>query len=266
MRAFGAGHLALLLIIVFPALCLLGDQNIIPKSYFSDKQNFFNQYFVKWAWGWTLCVTTPFLILAGCILWKEYPVLIVRDFTRIIMGTLTWFLWVTLFNYIEEITGNCSTSGYSNKIPCIKAGYEWDGYDISGHSFLLIYSALFIHEELQAYWIVSDAKNNASWFKSICTGAKQLFGIKSPVNENLKGITELLARLEPFLRLCGIVALVIELLWLFMLVWTALYFHAADHKIIGALIAIANWFLTYRVWYKTPLSPGLPGQLVWWRF
>ncbi|XP_072051776.1 acyl-coenzyme A diphosphatase FITM2-like [Amphiura filiformis] len=261
LRSFGAGHLALFICIAYSLLCILGDQKIIPESYFSDKNNFFNQYFVKWAWGWTMCVTAPFILMSGCILWKEYPLLIVRDFLRIIVGILVWFLWVSIFNYIEEMTGNCSTSGYSKKWTCIKAGHVWDGYDISGHSFLLIYSALFIHEELQAYWIVCDLSNNSSWLQSVSSKAKQLFGINNLANETMKSLTNLLARLQPVLFVSALVALCIEVLWLFMMVWTALYFHTTDHKIVGAFIALLNWFVTYRLWYQSPLSPGLPGRL-----
>ena len=258
IKNFSAGRLAVFLLIAYPLLCVLGDLKIAPESYFSDKRNFFNQYFVKWAWGWTMCGTAPIILVAASILWKDYPLLIVRNLLRIAVGFVVWFVWVSLFNFIHGMTGRCTTSGYSNESACRKAGSFWDGYDISGHSFLLIYSALFIREELEAYWILCDISNNASWLGSVSDSAKQLFGVGAP---SFKHVTDLLARFHPVLLLSRFIATFFEVLWLFMLVWTGLHFHTIDSKILGGFIAILSWFLTYRVWYQHQLSPGLPGRL-----
>lgn len=254
--------MALCLILIFPMLCYIGDLNIVPESYFSDKHNFFNQYFVKVAWGWTLGVLTPFIILAGCILWKDYPLLIVRDLSRLVVATLVWFVWVSMFNYIEYLTGSCSTAGYNGKKLCLQAGHNWDGFDISGHSFILMFSALVIHEELQAFWVVTNLSGSSAWFQSISAKAKQIFGVSSPANESMKKFAELMARLEPLLNIFAVIAVLIEVMWLFMLVWTSLYFHSAVDKILGGAIAIFNWLVTYRLWYRSTMSPGLPGKLV----
>jgi hypothetical protein len=37
--------------------------------------------------------------------------------------------------------------GYETKRGCLKAGHFWNGFDISGHVFILIYSSLVLIEE-----------------------------------------------------------------------------------------------------------------------
>jgi len=55
----------------------------------------------------------------------------------------------------------------------------------------------------------------------------------------------------------------LTVLWEFMLLSTALYFHDTSSKIGAGLVAVFFWFITYRVWYRqkntslmTPCSPG----------
>ena len=49
-------------------------------------------------------------------------------------------------------------------------------------------------------------------------------------------------------------------MWEVMLLCTCLFFHSMPQKITGTVIAILFWFLTYQMWYKSSLSPGLPGK------
>jgi len=49
-------YIALLFIV-----SMLTDHFPFPKSYFSDKRNFLNQYFVKLGWGWTCSVVGLFI-------------------------------------------------------------------------------------------------------------------------------------------------------------------------------------------------------------
>ncbi|KAK9877865.1 hypothetical protein WA026_020093 [Henosepilachna vigintioctopunctata] len=51
------------------------------------------------------------------------------------------------------------------------------------------------------------------------------------------------------------------MIWDFMLLTTMLYYHVMVEKLLGGIIAILTWFLTYMIWFRYPaLLPGLPGE------
>lgn len=52
----------------------------------------------------------------------------------------------------------------------------------------------------------------------------------------------------------------VTVLWVWMFVCTSVYFHHLYHKLLGTLCGLLGWYLTYRLWYLKPLSPGLPPQ------
>lgn len=49
-------------------------------------------------------------------------------------------------------------------------------------------------------------------------------------------------------------------IWELMLFTTMMYFHSMPEKLVAGLIAMATWFVTYRVWYTSSLLPPLPGE------
>ena len=149
----------------------------------TSKGNILNVYFVKLGWGWTLALLSPFIIMTSSILYPGPQVasnqdgnresrkqekfsqvisifqkLVTKDLTRIVVCTLVWYFSVNLFVSIESVYGSCAvqsgnsttsqvTSKFSSKYSCSKQGYIWSGFDISGHTFLLMFSILCIIEE-----------------------------------------------------------------------------------------------------------------------
>jgi len=156
------------------------------------------------------------------------------------VGTFGWYFWVNLFVYIEELTGQCQgEETLSSKKTCHLQGFHWDGFDISGHAFLLTYSALVISEEIQVKRLWSAELRNTrrpTWFDHM----------------QLQSLVSLLVEL---LFICISLLLV---LWEFMLVCTSVYFHTIHQKALGAFVALFTWYVIYRVWYKNELSPGRP--------
>lgn len=209
----------------------------LPHSYFSNKRNVFNVYFVKLGWGWTLGLIIPFISLTSFAYTTCNPSAMLRHLSRLVVGTCVWYFWVNLFVYIEELTGFCEgEESLTSKRSCHLQGYHWDGFDISGHTFLLTYSALIISEEIQLKrWLPVLEKEKS----------KGLFGRTNVLHSLL---------IDLFFT-CGSLLLV---LWEFMLVCTSLYFHTVHQKVLGALVALFTWHATYKVWYKSELSPGVP--------
>ena len=190
-----------------------------PQSYFSKKTNVFNVYMVKFSWGWTVGVLFLYLVASHR---PSRP--LARGLARLIVATFSWYFWTTLFVSIEDLTAVCEGGrSFATRSTCKAQGFYWNGFDISGHTFLLIHCCLVMTEEIQP---LKDKKP--------------------------RGRVLLLAWC-----LVGL-----QFLWEFMLVCTALYFHTVYDKIVAAAIAIAIWGLTYQWWYQceTKLTPGKPGQ------
>ena len=209
----------------------------LPQSYFSNKRNVFNVYFVKFSWGWTLSLLIVFVGLTSSIYTSCNLVLMAKHYGRLLVATFSWYFWVNLFLYIEDLTGVCEgDEKFTTRRSCKTQGFHWNGFDISGHAFLLIHCCLVIGEEIQLM---------KHWEKFI-TGTNKASGRQEH------------AMLTPFVRLAFLCIVILQLLWEFMLVCTAVYFHSVYQKVLGAAVAIFTWRVTYRCWYHTDLSPGLP--------
>jgi len=210
----------------------------LPQSYLSNKRNVFNVYFVKLGWGWTLGLLIPFISLTSSVYTSFKPSSMLKHLSRVAVGSFGWYFWVNLFVYIEELTGECEgEETLSSKETCHLQGFHWDGFDISGHTFLLTYSALVISEEIQVKrWWSTERRNTsaASW-------SDRWHALVSPLVELLFICTSLLL-----------------VLWEFMLVCTTVYFHTVHQKVLGALVALFTWYVTYGVWYENEASPGRP--------
>ena len=207
----------------------------LPQSYLSNRRNVLNVYFVKFGWGWTLLVLIPFISFTSSVYTSLNPLAILKHLSRMAVATCGWYIWVNLFVYIEELTGFCEgEEKLISKRSCYQEGFYWNGFDISGHCFLLTYSALVISEELQP---------KLHW-PSITSAVVQT----NP--ENINGFQHRnIARLvTPFVDVFSLFAGLLSILWEFILVFTTIYFHTFSQKVLGAVIAIFTWYIIYRVW------------------
>ena len=202
----------------------------LPQSYLSNKRNIFNVYFVKIAWGWTLLLLIPFISFTSSLYTSLNPFAILKYLGRMVaVATCGWYIWVNLFVYIEELTGFCEEETLISKRSCYQEGFYWNGFDISGHCFLLIYSALVIKEELQPklYW------------PSIMSPVVET----SPENINRFKHRNIARLVTPFVEVFSFFAGLLSILSEFMLVFATIYFHTVHQKVLGALIAIFTWCL-----------------------
>ncbi|KAK5864017.1 hypothetical protein PBY51_000994 [Eleginops maclovinus] len=212
---------------------ILKELELVPQTYFSSTRNALNVYFVKVSWGWTLLLLTPFLLLSNSSFNLTVPSQC-RRLLSLAVATAVWYIFTETFFYIEDATGSCYETDtvdfvnkeFMSKASCRRAGFRWDGYDISGHSFILAYSALFIVEETAPMASLRTAKLSA------------------------------LNRMV--LNLLYVALNLIVIVWVWMFACTSVYFHDPSHKLLGTICGLIGWYLTYRVWYLKPLSPGLP--------
>ncbi|KAK6308374.1 hypothetical protein J4Q44_G00216450 [Coregonus suidteri] len=153
-------YIRLTLPLIFLGISIVGSvvkhTQIVPETYFSNRRNVVNMYFVKVSWGWTLLLLTPFILFTS---YKRLTFAL-RRLSSLVVATAIWYTFTEAFSYIEGTTGTCHVpepeamdqvphhDEITSKWSCRKAGGQWDGYAISGHSFILSYSALIIAEEM----------------------------------------------------------------------------------------------------------------------
>ncbi|CAN9515609.1 unnamed protein product [Ophioblennius macclurei] len=215
---------------------IVKELQLVPQTYFSSSRNVLNVYFVKVSWGWTVLLLTPFLLLSNSSFSRSVSFL-GRRLLSLVVASAVWFVCTETFFYIEDMTGSCYGGEASNvvqeefttKATCRQAGHRWHGYDISGHSFILAYSSLFIMEEIAP-----------------------MASLKTATLSELPRMV---------LQLLYVALNLIVVLWIWMFACTSVYFHDPSHKLLGTICGLLGWYLTYQVWYLNPLSPGLPPQL-----
>ncbi|XP_032520772.1 acyl-coenzyme A diphosphatase FITM2 [Danaus plexippus] len=245
-------------------LSLIADVLTFPKSYFSRSDNIFNQYFVKIGWFWTLFLTIPYVFLTSYTTCCGKRKLIGTHLVRLFIATLFWYFWTTLFNVIEVKYGRCNSRNITDKVTCLKNGHFWNGFDISGHCFILIYSSLILIEEAKAIngWErIKDFIRDETYSRSLNDKSARVNPLKNINKEDLEVLKTSYEKFTPYVRAFLIAIAGLQLLWDVMLVSTILYYHIMVEKFISGVIAILTWFVTYRVWYTLPyLLPNPPGQ------
>lgn len=246
---------------------LIADVIPIPKTYFSETNNIFNKYFVKMGWAWTLAVTSPFVILTSFTYCCGNKQKVYGHILRLLIGTFMWFFWTKLFAWIESSYGKCIGRGpvVQTKCACLERGYLWNGFDISGHAFILIHSSLTIVEEARAIYgwegikdLIRKEEHNRTTDEDDEFDRSPLKSLSSLEFSNLK---EFYNKFTPYVRALIIAMTCLVMLWDIMLLSTIIYFHIMVEKFISGAIAIIVWFVTYCWWYPShKYPPPLPGE------
>ncbi|KYM92898.1 hypothetical protein ALC53_00436 [Atta colombica] len=241
---------------------LIADFIAMPRTYFSRSDNALNQYFVKWGWGWLLSIIVPWVVLTAHTLGCGRRPILLRHLARIILATCAWLIWTKLFNYIETNYGRCLGTRdihVQSKAKCLQSGRFWSGLDISGHTFILIYSSLILAEEgssLVGWEGIKDLIMREEHTRSVPTETST-GPLRNLSDDDLGFLKKAHRALTPYLRGLFVAMTLQQLLWDIMLVSTMLYYHIMIEKFLGGAAAIITWYVTYQWWYKLP-KIGLP--------
>lgn len=236
------------------------DYQPAPKTYFAQSHNFLNTYIVRYCWGWTSMLTGLFVVTAY---WGN-RIHLVKSFARLAVATAIWFSWTNLFDMIDKYTGQCTLKrqelpeAFPVKRNCFKNGGKWDSFDISGHSFLLIWCVLFITEESNAITAWHNCKEITRL--EMQNGENK---VDSQINVSETHSDRTLKSLQRFKTIFAQSRIVetlfvglalLTLFWEMMLVVTVLYFHTMIEKVIAGLIASFMWYIMYRKIPEVKLS------------
>lgn len=189
------------------------------------------------------------------IFWNHLP--------RIAIATFFWFLWTKLFNVVENNYGRCHIKAYETKRGCLKAGHFWHSFDISGHTFILIYSSLVLIEEAKPIvgWDnIKDYLRLEDHNRKTQEASPSSNPLRALNDSEILVLKSLYEKYTPIIRLLFVGITVLQLLWDIMLVCTMIYYHRMAEKIVSGIIAICTWYFTYRAWYPSksflPLTAG----------
>ncbi|XP_023016196.2 acyl-coenzyme A diphosphatase Fitm [Leptinotarsa decemlineata] len=246
-------------------ISLIADVLTIPKTYLSRSDNIFNKFFVKFAWGWNLTLVLPFVILTSFIYCCGNKQKIVKQhLPRVATATFFWWFWTTLFNFIEASLGRCANNTFNVKADCLQSGSLWNGFDLSGHSFILIYGSLFLVEESRCIMNWDTIKEHIrleEHNRMIKDNKEKSNPLRHLSEKDLRQVKENYEKFTPYIRLLFVCIAAIQILWDVMLLSTMFYYHIMIEKFLGGALAILTWFFTYRIWYVKPfLIPNLPGE------
>lgn len=248
-------------------ISLIADVVPIPKGYLSRSDNILNQYFVKFAWGWNLLALVPYTMLTSFVYCcGDKQKILKQHIVRIIIATLFWWIWTTAFNIIESTFGRCSMKGepYNSKQRCLKDGHYWNGFDVSGHCFILIYGSLTLIEESRSIinWdAIKDYIRLEEHQRSTKMNAENTNILKNLTPQQFQILKFTYDKYTPYIRGLFIGITLLQILWDVMLVGTMVYHHIMIEKFLGGSMAILTWFFTYKFWYNSPaFLPRLPGE------
>lgn len=238
------------------AIVLLGSAvqalDILPETVVSDKHNPVNKYLAKFSWLWTLLWLVPTVSCTGAL----YSALALRGFlshlSRIAVGHAMWYSVTSFIQYVDNYAGSCSLGGISNARACRRDGHEWNGFDISGHIFLLSYCVFVITEE--AANIKLEVWNE---YRDTLTLERQFLAKRGKLLE--KWLFRLHHFFGYFVEALEVYALALLLIWMSMVVVSSLFFHTVSEKLLGYGIAVGVWFGTYGFIYgKAAFLPCQP--------
>lgn len=242
---------------------LIGDFTPYPKTYFARSDNLFNVYFVKMGWAWTLAICVPYIVLTSRVLnCGDTKRIVTEHLPRIFIATGFWFLWTKSFNLIESAYGRCNMRGFDSKVSCLKAGHFWNGFDISGHAFILMYASLVLIEEARPIigWEAIKEHLRNEEHNRLTKEASTTNPLRNLSDNEFIKLKTFYEKYTPVIRLLFIGITALQLLWDVMLVCTMLYYHKMIEKVLSGIIAILTWFFTYRAWYPTTsLLPNVAG-------
>ena len=248
------------------------------------KESILNQYFVKIGWFWTFILTTPFIMMTSAVMSafvkKEDAIrrhssgmsgddsankneesshvttlktilshLLSKDVRRMYVNTAVWYLTIYGFVSIERSYGSCTGSSKSSAFEsCVRSGGKWNGFDISGHTFLLMFSILIMLEEMSVMigWEpFGDYLNsqNQHYNKVLQIGSMRQFIVFD--------------KLAVAIRINFVLMTLLTLLWHFMLIQTVLFYHTMIQKAIAGIWAAATWFLLYQGIYRIDVITSL---------
>ena len=239
----------MILLLLVLLLSSLNSLESLQSLYFGDKKNFVNIYFAKLGWGWTLLCIFPVSIITSSLYSDFNLKMTLRHLSRIGIAHCI-FLVVTSVIVTSNSSvslGSCSNTQYKNKVDCVSNIETWIELDISGHTFLLAYCIFVMTEECKTikHCIWSSFPN----ILAKCDSNKPEEHTNSISIKNRSICVNFHTFVTPVIKLLEILACIVMLLMGNVFIATQLYHHTFIEKVLGFLLAVFCYSMTYGVLY-----------------
>lgn len=232
-------------------LALSTVQNYVDLPHLESltgKHSILNQVFVKKGWGFTLAVFLPYRFVS-LFLHPKLRVSLTQLIVRSALTTFFFFIWCqVLFPAIDNFSATCIAGNETLTLPkaeCLSTeGWQYFSFDISGHSYLLIYCVLIMMEEskeiIYFVWLKSQLFGEAT------KNRKEDSSWPDLDEKQVKSLRKRFSKVSPVVAVTFFNMCALALLWDFMLVVTTLYYHTFAEKMIGTVLALLMWCFLYR--------------------
>ncbi|UXI21934.1 hypothetical protein NH340_JMT07877 [Sarcoptes scabiei] len=186
-----------------------------------------------------------------CTLLSAIKLIFVKDIFRLIICTSLYYCSKSIFETIRSMTANVNSS------KLIRSSGYVNNFDTSGHVYILVFSNLILIEECvimigweplgdRLYSLSQECKNIIANYRLDIDQIEIRNETINRYDQKLMKIWHNYHRRTSKLRFLFILATIITLIWDFMLIQTALYYHNLVEKFFALIWAYLGWFLTYR--------------------
>jgi hypothetical protein len=237
-------------------------------SYFAQKRNIFNVFFVKRGWFWTTIAFFLFAFTHPSL----GPTLRPTITRRRIQATARWALATTIWVFVTQwffgpaiidrsfrwTGGACellndadaraemsATTEFFTSRACKVAGGRWTGgHDISGHVFLLILGSALLWMEVLPTILKAQGLREE---RRVRVGSGKVVKTRSIVDGTVKDEVDvpITQKQEEYTKLGAKVIVGITALMWWMLLMTAAFFHTWFEKFTGFVVAFLGVGLIY---------------------
>ena len=197
------------------------------------KTNVLKHWFVKMGWLWTTLLICPLMELTSSILSSRnkdtFMTIFKRRFPYLLRYFINTFIWwesTKQFRLIDNWTGSKFLSRF----------------DISGHTFLLIYPNLILIEE--SVVMIGWERFGQHLFEQMNNTGRRQRVLQHEYQFKLYKLH------SQTLRILFVLITILSLIWDFMLVQTLIFSHTIFQKLVAVIWAIIAWWITYQFYYK----------------
>ena len=220
--------------------------------FLSDKRNAVNYHLVKWSWGWSLLCLIPSVMFTAFLYSALKLPAVLCHVSRLLVAHCVWFSTTKAFILLNSVVGICSDGSNKSYEECVKESISWNGFDISGHVFLLTYCIYVLTEEvLGLRWEI---------WREYETAIEHEYRVMNKQNKIKELLLQMHKLCSPFAQILEIFAASLMAIWVTMVITTSLYFHSVLEKLLGSLCGWLAWHVTYVQLYGRMYAPSRPDQ------
>lgn len=233
-------------------LSLVTDMYPLPDTYFNYKDNILNRGFMKINHIWCALVLLPFAIIISYVYSRGNIFAVIVNTLRTIIAISACQIIRRLLFGMESWYDHCdrNASFIKSENECTLKGYNWTTFQLSGHTYYLFYYSLVSMEEARLYTIWLCSHKIISEMENLEKSSDDTEMYSDFSNDEFMRMKKIIISYNNFLKLWIIFIGVYVVIADFCTITTLIYFHEIDEKLCGSILAIATWYLVYKLFFS----------------